>query len=270
MNNSTYNETLVHLEQNLKDIASARDQVLSVVDQGEAIVSAFATVLKSLDAFMATASFDQSSFEESVQQRFNEANESFKKFNAGLETQLKKLGEGQENANNAVKEAILQEAKKVTEGVVSFNASLEENKKSFADFLLNLQKSISENEKKVREEFRSLQKEAKGTTEQLANLDLTTQLEVTETRLKDSLDELQIHTLDEVRALKELLEKTQESFQAGLTQSQEDFKKALKSLNETESQKRLEEKLDRMLSKQTLVLFGVLVSGALSLAALLM
>ena len=269
MNNNSYNETLIQLEHNLKDLTSARDQVLSVANQGEAIVTAFTKVLKSLDNFLATASFDQSSFEESVQQQFNEAKESFKKFNAGLETQLKELGKGQENANNAVKEAMLEEAKKVSEAVQSFKTSIENKKESFGIFLTNLQESISENEKKVRGEFSSLQKEAKSTTEQLANLDLTTQLEATETRLKESLNQLQIQTLNEITTLKELLECTQESFESILAQNQEDFNAAVKSLNETESQKRIEKKLNRMKSMQFLVLIGVLVSGALSLAALL-
>ena len=268
MNNNSYNETLIQLEQNLKDLASARDQVLSVANQGEAIVTAFAKVLKSLDDFLATASFDQTSFEESVQQRFNEANESFKKFNAGLESQLKELGEGQENANNAVKEAMLEEAKKVSEAVIGFNASIDEKKDSFGEFLTELQASISKNEKEVSKQFTSLEKEVQLTADELANLDLTTQLEATEARLKDTLGQLQIQTLTEITALKEVFETTQKSFQSSLAQSQTDFKAALKSLDETEAQKRLEEKLDRMSSMQIIVLIGVLVSAALSLAAL--
>ena len=270
MNNSAYNETLVQLEQNLKDLASARDQVLSVTSQGEAIVTAFAKVLKSLDDFLATASFDQTSFEESIRQRFNEANESFKKFNAGLESQLNELGKSRENTNNAVKEAMLEEAKKVTEAVLSFNASIEQKKESFGDFLTNMQESISKNEKKVSKQFSSLEKEVKGTTEQLSNLDLTTQLEATEASLKETLGQLQIMTLTEITALKEILDSTQKSFQSSLATSQRDLKAALKSLDQTESQKRLEEKLDKMSYKQTLVFIGVILSAALSLAAFLM
>ncbi|HAW73262.1 MAG TPA: hypothetical protein DCX00_05520 [Flavobacteriales bacterium] len=270
MNNSSYNETLIQLEQNLKDLASARNQVLSVANQGEAIVTAFAKVLKSLDDFLATASFDQTSFEDSIQQRFNEANESFKKFNAGLESQLNELGKGRENANNAVNEAMLEEAKKVTEAVLSFNASIEQKKESFGDFLTNLQESISKNEKKVIRQFSSLEKEVKGTTEQLANLDLTTQLEATENRLKETLDQLQIKTLTEITTLNEIFDSTHKSFQSSLAQNRKDVKAALKSLDQTESQKRLEEKLDKMSYKQTLVFIGVILSAALSLASFLM
>lgn len=270
MNNNPYNETLIQLEQDLKELASARDQVLSVTNKGEAVVLAFTKVLKSLDDFLATASFDQTSFEENIQERFNEANESFKNFNAGLESQLKELGKGQKNANNAVQEVILEEAKKVSEAVFSFNESIEKKKESFGEFLTKMQESISENETKVRGQFRSLEKEMKGTMEQLANLDLTTQLNATEQRLKESSGQLQIELLSRMTALEELISGAQKSVESGVTRYNRELKAAFESLGEKEFNKRLEKKLDRLNQIQVWLLIGVLVSAGLSFAALLM
>ncbi len=270
MNNNPYNETLIQLEQDLKELASARDQVLSVTNKGEAVVLAFTKVLKSLDDFLATASFDQTSFEENIQQRFNEANESFTNFNAGLESQLKELGNGQKNANNAVKEVILEEAKKVSETVSSFNESIEKKKESFGEFLTKMQESISENEAKVRGQFSSLEREMKGTMEQLANLDLTTHLNETEQRLKESSGQLQIEILSRITALEELINGVQKSVESGLAKNNGEFKAAIESLRESESKNLIEKKLERMNQVQVWLLIGVLVSAGLSFAALLM
>lgn len=270
MNNNSYNETLIQLEQDLKDLASARDQVLSVANHGEAIVIAFASVLKSLDDFLASASFDQTSFEASIQQRFNEANEKFEKFNAGLEFQLKELSEGQENANIVVREAMLEEAKKVSEAVFSFNESIERKKDSFGEFLTKLQKSISENEDKVKGQFRSLEKEIEGTLGQLASLDLTTQLNATEQRIKESTGQLQIQMLARITTLENLINDTQKTVESGLAQSAEKFKTAFDSLRESESKNLLEKKLDRMNQIQVWLLIGVFASAASSIAALFM
>jgi len=158
VNNESYNQTLIQLEQNLKDLASARDQVLSVTNLGEAIVSAFGKILHSLEEYTATASYDNTSFEEEIQNRFGEANESFKKFNAELELQLKELRAEQEGGKNVVKEAIQAEASKVSEAVLSFHEKLETSQKSFGKFLKLLRDSISDQQDQLSNQIQSLEK----------------------------------------------------------------------------------------------------------------
>jgi hypothetical protein len=102
----------------------------------------------------------------------------------------------------------------------------------------------------------------------LANLDLTTQLNATEQRIKESTGQLQIQMLARITALENLINNSQKSVESGMARSTEKFKMAFDSLRESESKNLLEKKLDRMNQIQVWLLIGVLASAAFSIAAL--